>query len=119
MKNQILKVLVLQYVLGFICLAVTGIWNAAAMMSAMTGCVAALVPKTYLCMRMLRATENENAQQWLGYAYRSEIGKWVITGAIFMLAFTADYPWDPVVLFAGFVLIETSGWIAAFVIKGN
>ena len=119
MKNQILKVLVLQYVLGFIYLAVTGIWDAAAMMSAMTGCVAALVPKTYLSMRMLRATENENAQQWLGYAYRSEIGKWVITGAIFMLAFTADYPWDPVVLFAGFVLIETSGWIAAFVIKGN
>jgi ATP synthase protein I len=119
MKNQILKVLVLQYVLGFIYLAVTGIWDAAAMMSAMTGCVAALVPKTYLWMRMLRAEDNENAQQWLGYAYRSEIGKWVITGAIFMLAFTTDYPWDPVVLFAGFVLIETSGWIAAFVIKGN
>ena len=55
MKNQILKVLVLQYVLGFIYLAATGIWDAAAMMSAMTGCVAALVPKTYLCMRMLRA----------------------------------------------------------------
>ena len=119
MKNQILKVLVLQYVLGFIYLAVTGIWDAAAMMSAMTGCVAALVPKTYLWMRMLRAEDNENAQHWLGYAYRSEIGKWVITGAIFMLAFTTDYPWDPVVLFAGFVLIETSGWIAAFVIKGN
>ena len=119
MKNQILKVLVLQYVLGFIYLAVTGIWDAAAMMSAMTGCVAALVPKTYLWMRMLRAEDTENAQQWLGYAYRSEIGKWVITGAIFMLAFTTDYPWDPVVLFAGFVLIETSGWIAAFVIKGN
>ena len=54
MKNQIFKVLVLQYVLGFIYLTATGIWDAAAMMSAVTGCVAALVPKTYLCMRMLR-----------------------------------------------------------------
>jgi ATP synthase protein I len=119
MKNQILKVLVLQYVLGLFYLAATGIWDAAAMMSALTGCVAALVPKTYLGLRMLRTTEDDDAAQWLGYAYRSEIGKWVITGAIFMLAFTTDYPWDPVVLFAGFVLIETSGWLAAFVIKGN
>jgi F0F1-type ATP synthase assembly protein I len=119
MKNQILKVLILQYVLGLFYLAATGIWDAAAMMSALIGCVAALVPKTYLVLRMLRTTEVESAAQWLGYAYRSQIGKWVIAGAIFMLAFTADYPWDPVVFFAGFVLIETSGWLAAVVIKGN
>ena len=119
MKNKIFRVLVLQYALGFIYLTATGIWDAAAMMSAVTGCMAALVPKTYLCMRMLRTKEVESAAQWLGYAYRSQIGKWVIAGAIFMFAFTTDYPWDPVVLFAGFVLIETSGWLAAVVIKGN
>jgi len=55
----------------------------------------------------------------LGYAYRSEIGKWVILGAIFMVAFSTDYPWDPIVLFAGFVLIQLSGWLAPIVIKGN
>jgi F0F1-type ATP synthase assembly protein I len=68
---------------------------------------------------MLRTTEDKNAAQWLGYAYRSEIGKWVIMSAIFMLAFSTDYPWDPVVLFAGFVLIQLSGWLTPFVIKGN
>jgi len=119
MKNQIIKVLVLQYVLGGIYLAVMAIWDAAAIMSGLTGCVAALVPKTYFSMRMLRNTEDKNAAQWLGYAYRSEIGKWVIMGAIFMLAFSTDYSWDPVVLFAGFVLIQFSGWLAPFVIKGN
>jgi F0F1-type ATP synthase assembly protein I len=119
MKNQIIKVLVLQYVLGAIYLATTGIWDTAAVVSAMTGVLAALVPKTYFSMRMLRNTEDKNAQQWLGYAYRSEIGKWVIMGAIFMLAFSTDYTWDPVVLFAGFVLIQLSGWLAPFVIKGN
>ena len=119
MKNQIFKVLVLQYVLGFIYLAATGIWDAAAMMSAVTGCVAALVPKTYLCMRMLRTTENENAAQWLGYAYRSEIGKWMIMVSIFMIAFSTEYHWDYVIMFAGFVIIQMSGWLAPFVIKGN
>jgi hypothetical protein len=38
---------------------------------------------------------------------------------ILLLAFTTDYPWDPVVLFAGFVLIQVSGWFTPFVTKGN
>ena len=120
MKNQIIRTLVLQYILGVIYLTGTGLWDTAAMFSALVGCVAALIPKTYFGLRMMRATErNNDAAQWLGYAYRSEIGKWVITGAIFAAAFTSNYPWDPVVLFAGFVLIHLSGRIVPLVIKGN
>ena len=123
MNDQIIGVLVLQYVLGITYLAATGLWDATALFSALTGCVAALVPKTYFSLRMLRDTEDKNAQQWLSYAYRSEIGKWVIMGSIFMVAFNADYHWDPVILFVGFVVIQISGWLAPFVIifytKGN
>ena len=118
MKNQIIKVLILQYVLGGIYTVVTSLWDAAAIISALTGCMAALVPKTYFSMRMLRTTDDKNATQWLGFAYRSEIGKWVIMGAIFMAAFSVDYPWDPVVLFVGFVVIQLSGWLAPlFIIR--
>jgi ATP synthase protein I len=119
MKNQIIKTLILQYVLGITYLAGTGLWDIDATLSALVGCMAALLPKTYFDMRMSRDAGDKNATQWLGYAYRSEIGKWVIMGAIFTLAFSADYPWNPVVLFAGFVLIQLSGWLAPFVIKGN
>ena len=100
-------------------LAAITVWNTSATMSALAGCLAALVPKTYFDMRMLRSPGKNNAAQWLGYAYRSEIGKWVIMGAIFTLAFSTGYSWDPVVLFAGFVLLQLSGWLAPFVIKGN
>ncbi len=123
MNDQIIGILVLQYVLGITYLAATGLWDVTALISALTGCAAALVPKTYFSLRMLRSTEDKDAAQWLGYAYRSEIGKWVIMGAILMAAFTTDYHWDPVVLFVGFVLIQMSGWLAPFVIifytKGN
>ncbi len=119
MKNQIIRTLVLQYVLGGIYLAGTVLWDIALTPSALVGCAAALLPKTYFDFRMLQAAGNNNAAQWLGYAYRSEIGKWVITGTIFVLAFTSGYHWDPVVLFAGFVLIQLSGWLAPFVTKGN
>ena len=120
MKNQIIRTLILQYILGVIYLTGTGLWDAAAMLSALVGCIAALIPKTYFGLRMMRATEQEkDAAQWLGYAYRSEIGKWVIMGAIFAAAFTTDYPWDPVVLFAGFILIQLSGRVISLVIKDN
>lgn len=117
MSNQIKKILMLQYALGLLFLAVAGIWSKADMLSAIVGCMAGLVPSTYFSMRMLKATENNDAVQWLGYAYRSEIGKWLITGSIFMLAFSADYHWDPVFLFAGFGVIVLSGWLAPLVIK--
>ncbi len=120
MKNQIIRTLILQYLLGGIYLIGTGLWDAASMFSAFTGCLAALLPTTWFGVRMVRATEqNNDAAQFLGYAYRSEIGKWVMMALIFWMAFTTDYPWDPVVLFAGFVLIQLSGWFAPFVIKGN
>jgi len=120
MKNQIIRTLILQYILGGIYLTGTGLWDTAAMLSAGVGCIAALLPNTYFGLRMLKATEEkEDAAQWLGYAYRSEIGKWVIMGAIFAAAFASGYPWDPVVLFAGFVLIQLSGRVVPLVIKGN
>jgi F0F1-type ATP synthase assembly protein I len=118
-KNQIIRLLVFQYLLGIAYLAGTGLWDVAFIPSALLGCMAALLPKTYFSFRMLRATENNNAPQWLGYAYRSEIGKWVIMSVILLLAFTSGYHWNPVVLFVGFVLLQLSGWFTPFVAKGN
>ncbi|MEM7565360.1 MAG: ATP synthase subunit I, partial [Pseudomonadota bacterium] len=87
--------------------------------SALVGCLAALIPNTYFSIRMLQAAGNDNAEQWLGVAYRSELGKWLMMGIIFVLAFRTDYDWDPKFLFAGFVLVLISGWMAALLIKGN
>jgi len=120
MKNQIIRTLVLQYILGAIYLIGTGLWDTAAMFSALVGCLAALLPKTYFGIRTIMATEdNNNATQWLGYACRFDLGKWVMMAMIFWLAFTSGYPWDPVVLFAGFVLIQISGLFAPLVIGVN
>lgn len=119
MKNQIIRTLIFQYILGGIYLLSTGLWDISVTLSALVGCVAGLAPNTWFSIRMLRAAENNNAMQWLGYAYRSEIGKWVLMGAVFVLAFSADYDWDPGYMFAGFVLIILSGLVAPLLIKGN
>ena len=120
MKNQIIRTLILQYILGVIYLLGTGLWDVAAWFSALVGCLAALIPKTYFGLRMIQATKNDNdATRWLGSAYRLEFGKWVLMVLILGMAFTTDYPWNPIVLFAGFVLIQISGLVAPLVTKGN
>ena len=119
MKNQILKVLIFQYILGGIYLLGSGLWDSSVMLSALVGCVAGLAPATWFSFRMSRTMDNNDAQRFLGYALRSELGKWVLMAAIFAIAFTTGYDWDPEFLFAGFVLILLSGWIAPLVIKGT
>jgi F0F1-type ATP synthase assembly protein I len=81
--------------------------------------MAGLAPNTYYGIRMLKQVDNNSAVQWLGYAYRIEFVKWLMTGLIFLLAFTTNYPWDPIVLFAGFCLIQMSSWFIPLIVKGN
>ena len=119
MKNQIYATLIIQYLLSAIYVVGVVIWNDSVMLSALVGCMACLAPNTYHNIRMLKQVENTNAIQWLGYAYRSEFVKWVMTGIIFLLAFTANYQWDPIVLFAGFCLIQISSWFIPLILKGN
>ena len=119
MKNQVVKTLIFQYILGGIYLLGTGLWDMSVTLSALVGCVAGLAPATWFSIRMLRTADNNDAQQWLGYALRSELGKWILMGAIFAIAFTTKNDWDAEFLFAGFVLILLSGWIAPLVIKGT
>ena len=119
MKNQILQTLILQYALGGIYVFGVVIWNDSVMLSALTGCIACLLPNTYHSIRILRQTENNNAVQWLGFAYRSEFVKWLMTGMIFLLAFTTNYQWDPMILFAGYILLQLSSWFIPLVLKGN
>jgi len=119
MNNQIWKTLAIQSVLSGIYVSAAGIWDEKVMLSALVGCMACLIPNSYFYIRMARRSENNNAEQWLGYAYRSEFGKWVIAGVIFLLAFSSSYPWDPLVLFSGYVLIQMSSWFVPLIMKGN
>ena len=119
MKKQIYATLIIQYILGMIYLIGVVIWDDSVMLSALVGCMACLAPNSYHSIRMLKQTKNNSAVQWLGYAYRSEFVKWLMTGIIFLLAFTANYQWDPIILFAGFCLIQISSWFIPVIIKGN
>ena len=119
MKSQIQLLLIIQLLvmLGF--LAVVYILQLGDMVSGLTGCLASLLPSLYFSFRMLRRAHINDAAEWLGHAYRSDIGKWVFAGIIFTLAFTTGYQWDPLVLFVGYLLVQMSGLFLPFIQKGE
>ena len=120
MKKQVIQVLVAQCALTLILvsvLALTGSDEIA--FSGLVGCLTGLVPNAYVLRRMLRQADNVSAEEFVSYAYRSQIGKWIMTGMMFVLIFTAEYVWDPVGLFAGFCLITLSSGFVPIFVKGD
>jgi F0F1-type ATP synthase assembly protein I len=119
MKNQVYKALVVQYVVGCVFLVGLSIWNISTIFSGFVGCLAALLPATYISSRMARKTDDYSAAQWLSYAYKAQLGKWFMTIMIFVLILSAEYTWGFAVLFAGFCLIQVTSCIVPLMIKGD
>jgi F0F1-type ATP synthase assembly protein I len=119
MKTHIQVLLTSQLVVMLFYMAVLWLFELGDIFSALTGCLASLIPGAYFAVKMLRQVDNNNAEQWLGYAYRSDIAKWLMTGIIFALAFTSTYQWDPVILFVGYLLMQVSGMFVPLIQKGN
>ncbi|MDJ0832174.1 MAG: ATP synthase subunit I [Gammaproteobacteria bacterium] len=118
MKTQVKLLLTVQSVMMLVFLALVLLLQLGDWISALTGCLASLVPSIYFSIRMLRQADNNEAAAWLSYAYRSEIAKWVMAGIIFAVAFTSGYPWDPMILFIGYLLVQVSGMFVPLIQKG-
>ncbi len=119
MRNQVYKALATQYIVGCLFLVVLSVWNSDSFFSGFVGCLAALLPASYVSSRMARKTDDYSAQQWLDYAYKTQLGKWIMTVMIFALILSAEYNWSFVVLFAGFCLIQITSCIVPLMIKGD
>ncbi len=85
--------------------------------SALTGCLIGLVPQIYFSFRMYRQAANDDAADWLGKAYRAQLGKWLMTGLMFYIAFTSGHSWDTLVLFIGYLLTQVTVFFAHLTVK--
>lgn len=119
MKSQIQALLGVQLAVMLAFVTLVYLLQLGDELSAWTGCLASLLPSIYFCTRMMRQADNNEAAEWLGYAYRADIGKWVFAGIIFAVAFSSGYQWDPTVLFVGYLLVQISGMFVPLIHKGN
>lgn len=119
MKTEIRLLLTVQFVLLLMYNLLVYLLKLGDVFSALTGCLASMLPSVYFSYKMLRREDNNDAAKWLSYTYRSNIGKWLMAGMIFVLAFTSGYQWDPVILFVGYLVIQMSGVFVPILYKGK
>ena len=119
MKTQVQHLLIIQLLVMLGYLVAVYVLRPGSLLSGLTGCLASLIPSFYLSFRMLRRNHVDDAAEWLGHAYRSDIGKWLMSAMIFALAFTSGYSWDPVILFVGFLLVQMSAMFLPLINKGE
>jgi ATP synthase protein I len=120
MKKQIVRGLSLQLLLaGLLLTGISFFQTGTSFFSAVAGCLAAILPNGYIGYKMARQTEAATAHEFVNYAYRSQFGKWVMTGMIFTLIFTAEYDWDPLSLFVGYCVIAITGGFIPLIFKSD
>jgi len=118
-KTQIQLLLAIQLVMMLVFGLLVYLFHLGDLLSALSGCMASLLPSIYFSFRMFRQAHNNDAAAWLGHAYRADIGKWILAGIIFALLFTSGYQWDPLILFVGYLLVQISGMLIPLIQKGN
>jgi F0F1-type ATP synthase assembly protein I len=119
MKRQIYKGLTIQYVVGFFFIVGTTVWNIEIFFSGLVGCLAGLLPATYLSSRMARKIDEFTVHEWLSHVYKAQLGKWLMTIMIFVLILNAEYAWNFAILFAGFCFIHLTSCVVPLMIKGD
>ncbi len=117
MKARILLVPSMQAALLLLYVALVGVLQGGDTPSALTGGLIGLLPQIWFSFRMYRQAANDDAADWLGKAYRAQLGKWLMTGLMFYIVFTSGRSWDTLVLFIGYLLTQVTVFFAHLTVK--
>ena len=119
MKAQVFGLLKIQLLITALYPVLIAVLGWGDEISALAGCLISFLPATYFGLRVLGQANSYDPVLWLRSTYRFEIGKWVLAAVLFALAFSSGYPWDPIILFAGYLLVQMSGLISPYIVKGS
>ena len=87
--------------------------------SGLSGGLIAWLPNLYFAHKAFRFSGARAAQEIIRSFYAGEAGKFVLTAALFMLAFAGVKPLDPLALFSGFVLTQAVSWFSPLLMRNR
>ncbi len=107
------KILAAQFILGMIAgVAAWLLFDAVAGYSAWLGGAICVIPNIYLAMRMMSAQPSGDAGRMLRATWFGEIGKLLMTAALFTVVFVVVKPLNPLALIVGFIVAYNGIWWA-------
>ena len=96
-----------------------GLFGRVAGYSALLGGLIALVANLYFAYKAFRFFGARSVQAIVQSFWAGEMGKLILTAALFALVFVAVKPLQPLALFAGYVLVLGTGASALLLMKNN
>jgi ATP synthase protein I len=80
--------------------------------SALLGAGCCLLPNLYLALRVYNLSNGRSAQSTLRAFYFGAAGKFVVTVALFIVAFRFVSPLNIPAMFGGFIVVQAVNWAA-------
>ena len=105
--QPIISILLIQLLVSLILASVLALsQQGVAAVSALLGGAVAVVPNAFLAARLLSPKAGVSAEALLKAAWLGELGKLVLTAALFAAVFVAVRPISPLALFGGFIAAQ-------------
>ena len=87
--------------------------------SALLGAGCCLLPNLYLALRVFNFSNGRSAQSTLRAFYVGAAGKFVVTAALFIVAFRFVSPLNAPAMFGGFIVVQAVNWATPLLGAGD
>jgi ATP synthase protein I len=119
-RQPILSILLAQVLVSGITASVLAISHGSTVAtSALAGGMIAVVPNAFLAARLLSATAGTSARALLGAAWIGEIGKFVMTVALFAAVFVFVRPISAAAVLGGYIVAQLVVFCAPLIAGGR
>lgn len=106
------QLLIWQFFAGVALASVLLPWKLEAAYSALVGASVGFLPNVYFALRVFDMSKGRDAQSTLGALYRGATAKFIVTAALFCVAFLLISPLHVPALFIGFIAVQLVNWLA-------
>lgn len=117
-RNLPHKAVLGQSIVAMLMIAATYAWKGtSAAASVLSGSAVSLIPTLYFAYRFLRPRGSRQARQHVSNLYRAQVGKMVLTMALFAIVFVKWPPSHPVLFFFAYAVTTYVPWLAGWRVR--
>ena len=105
------RLLIMQCLVGFMLAVALTAWKLEAAYSALVGAAIGVIPNFFMAIRVFDLSRGRDAHSTLAAVYAGAAGKFLVTAALFSVAFLLISPLHAPSLFVGFVATQICNWV--------
>lgn len=111
MVSTVKRLLLSQSLVGVALACLLLVTSLEAAYSALIGAVCCVLPNLYFALRVFNLSNGRSARSTLRAFYFGAAGKFIVTMALFIVAFRFVSPLNVLAMFAGFIIAQSVNWV--------